>query len=517
MTEPHQDFPETQAEAMDSESNPRDTLGRGRAVIILAVGLATLLFGGYRFWMSSNTPSPSTTSAPITHVDNAEETTTPQLSIPIPDDLDAADSALVGKVREIISQLDNHPHDPAVIGRLGMLYEANGYRDFALRCYALAVQADPSLARWRFHGAVVARLGGDNESAEKAFQEVAELRPDHAPTLEYLGKIAMERNAFDEAEVFFREVIELRPREASPYVEIAQAYLARRRYEEAVPHLSNAASIAPHWNTPPYLLGQAYQAMGRPDEAAAEFAKGANSSPSRVRNPWQAEVLASVITQRAMLQQGRNRIEGGQLLEGIALLQTLIARDPYDLEVAGLLAATLDQAGKSDRARSVLEKALNRDPNHASGQFVLSKIHARRGDLKTALEHVEKSIELNPKNARATMHKGKVLIALQRPTEGLEAYWRTRQLDASVPGIDAAIGRTLMGLKRWGEAIPAWERAYNATPGNWRVLYNFGLAYAEAGRLDDAATMLREAQSLNPQAERIQEALDRVLAAKDNN
>lgn len=429
---------------------------------------------------------------------------------PRPANTDDVDPLLLSAIDDRIHTVEQNLDDPEAWGQLGILYSANGYAPLALDCYRIAYLKDPSRPRWRFHWALNKMGSSDYAETEKAFLDVLALIPDHASTYEQLGKLALERGDYSKAEKFYKKVIALRPDEAPPYAGLAQVYLARGQHEQALTLLNQAINLAPRWGMPHFLRGRVYQALGRTDEVAAELRKGADSSPSRIKNPWLAEIIASVVSERSIVIQAKQRIDAGLMLSGIIMLEKLLKTVPHDKVAISLLTKAYLSTNRPADALRVLDQALEKHDQHPTLYLQRSIAHLHLKHFQLALADAEVALEIAPQDARAYLHKGDALLALKRIEEALEAYTRCRELDPSTQEVHKAIGRCFLHLKRYQEAITPYERAVELESENYRPIFALGMAYAETGRLDEAVKLFRKAQALRPGHQLIQKALERA-------
>jgi tetratricopeptide (TPR) repeat protein len=107
-------------------------------------------------------------------------------------------------------------------------------------------------------------------------------------------------------------------------------------------------------------------------------------------------------------------------------LRTAITRltaqftDPKDVEAIYYLGATLKAEGKTDEAYANFYKATWGQAWKASGYYSLAEIAASRGDMTTALDFVDRSIDSNALNIRAQNLKAAVLRHTGRSREALQ-------------------------------------------------------------------------------------------------
>ncbi len=423
------------------------------------------------------------------------------------------DPLLSSAIHERLDRVTKNRNDPEAWGKLGVLYEANGYRNLALRCYAKAFDLDRTRPRWRFHWGMRKKESGDFPEANRAFQDVLALQPNHAPTFEQIGKIAMDQLAYDRAEIACKKVIELRPNEAGSYVGLAKVFYETGQYEKTLRLLDRAIQLDAQLQIARFLRGQTYRALGRVEEAAVELRRGAGSDPVHIKNSWQTEVAASQVSGQLILARAGVYIDEGLVESGIQLLEELKVQIPEDLEVDLMLAWAYLKTNQPNEAKRVLTNLISSGKDDLRARIHLSTTFFRLNEPMLALKEARNAVELAPDNARTYLHLGYILGLLGRLEESLEAYLHSYELDPSYPDVYLSIGRSLVNLKRVEEAIPYYDGAIQLSPKRWHPMFTLGVLYAQLGRNEEAIRQLEKAIALKPGHPQIQKALNSIRSA----
>ena len=151
----------------------------------------------------------------------------------------------------------------------------------------------------------------------------------------------------------------------------------------------------------------------------------------------------------------RNRSE-----EAAGVLRQAAARAPDNLGILFQLGAALDRAGHQDEAEKVFRDLLSRDPLHATTLNYLGYMLADRGiRLEDAVSLIQRALEVDPENPSyldslgwAYVRQGKLDLADPPLTQAAEKLPRN-----SV--IQDHLGDLRMKQNRRSEAITAWQRA----------------------------------------------------------
>ena len=117
-------------------------------------------------------------------------------------------------------------------------------------------------------------------------------------------------------------------------------------------------------------------------------------------------------------------------------------------------------------AKSTFQKHLflsSRDPNNAEAHYSLGVHYKGLGDLKRAVKHYERSLQIDPENPRARNNLGTVYSMLGRPHDAIHQY----------------------------------SEAIRISPKDSRAHNNLGVVYLKLGDLDQAASQFRAALELD--------------------
>jgi arylsulfatase A-like enzyme/Tfp pilus assembly protein PilF len=255
--------------------------------------------------------------------------------------------------------------------------------------------------------------------------------------------------------------------------EFAAAAAAFERIVEAEPGIVDA------WE----YLALAQIGSGRTDEAAATYRRAIAAAPGSDRLAMKA---ATVFFRMGLLD------------EAAALATRGVTHDPAAAH--GLLAQVALEEGNLDTAEDEARKSMVDTGSHqAAARRLLARVLVARGESALADQswaearnRFEDALDLDPNEAAAQLNLGLLNVAEGRTTEGREL------LEAAVDELPASFrGWNALGMvyARQGDdeaAIAAWTRAHELRPAATEVLYNLGLAHAQAGRFSKAAVYLED-------------------------
>jgi tetratricopeptide (TPR) repeat protein len=137
-------------------------------------------------------------------------------------------------------------------------------------------------------------------------------------------------------------------------------------------------------------------------------------------------------------------------------------------------------------------------PQKAKKEFIQALECTARQDIKGAIEHLQKAVEIAPQFVAAWNHLG--TIAYQsKEFEQAEKYFRealNHDPDSYYPIVN--LGGTLLSMGRFEESLPLNAQSVEKMPGDALAHSQLGQNYFYLGQLDAAENHLKQAKSLDP-------------------
>ncbi len=211
---------------------------------------------------------------------------------------------------------------------------------------------------------------GKLQEAASQFQRSASLTPDNAQAYYNLGVVEMRMNKLDEARGNIAKAVELEP-DAASYQVLSWLYITEGKYADAVDAAQKATELAPTSYSAWANLGTAYiQTSESLPKAESAYRKAAAlAEPNRVKNPKDAELLASM---------AYYNLRGGDPIRSDIMLRQALALSNGDPKV----------------------------------EYVAGEIYELRGERADAIESIAKSI--GPGYSMAEMERDPDLVNLRK-------------------------------------------------------------------------------------------------------
>jgi predicted Zn-dependent protease len=254
----------------------------------------------------------------------------------------------------------------------------------------------------------------------------------------------------EEAVIALESLLAVSPGDPFALAHLAHAQLLRQRPAEALSHAERAEAAGGATSFTARLRGDALYRLRRPAAAAAAYAEAVALGES---GTW------------SLVQLGRSRLRLGHL----------------------------------ETARHAAGEAAEREPSDAAGWALLGDIAVRAGDADEALAMYERAHAAEPGNqyayARMIEFRLRRLPADQRAQE-LEVVLRSR--GRGNPHLTAVQARLQSELGDQSAAAAAWRQSRQGRDDLYAQKME-GYALRKAGKLDQAARVLRESLLRDPQ------------------
>jgi len=171
--------------------------------------------------------------------------------------------------------------------------------------------------------------------------------------------------------------------------------------------------------------------------------------------------------------------------------QTLAREAPFSYQVHELNAEALELQQKWDEAAAEYRKILDINPflpgAHARlGRALLSKPQPTPEAVAQAKKAFEQELEIDPRNASAEYVLGELAKNENDLPTAIRHFSKATKLDTEFSEAYLGLGSALNASKQFAEAIPPLETYVKMAPDSPTGHYQLAMAYAGAGRKDDA-------------------------------
>ena len=145
-------------------------------------------------------------------------------------------------------------------------------------------------------------------------------------------------------------------------------------------------------------------------------------------------------------------------------------------------------------------KAIGLERDLPVAHFVKGLVYRERGEYVKALVESKKAITLDPNYANGHVLQATLLYYAGRPKEGLEEMLKAIQLNPHHPhNYPFHLGQAYFVLRRYDEAITAFNKGLFSNPSSERLHVWLAAAYAHDGQVDEAIWQMKQVLMANPE------------------
>jgi len=163
-----------------------------------------------------------------------------------------------------------------------------------------------------------------------------------------------------------------------------------------------------------------------------------------------------------------------------------------------VLGAALKQMGKINESLVAIQKSVELDPQDAKAHYNLGVMFKELGRLDEAEVSYRKAIALKPDYGEAHSNLGATLQDLGRLDGAETSYRKAIALKPDYGEAYSNLGNTLQEQGRLKEAEASFRKAIALKPDFAEAHYNLGLLLKELGRIKEAEASCRQAIALKP-------------------
>ena len=369
-------------------------------------------------------------------------------------------------VRKAIEDGDNRDKLGAIIGNLGMLYQANHFYHEAISCYGLSMELDRKNPRWSYLAASVRQERGENESVLQLLEETVRTAPAYSPALLKLADSYFKVGDEKGAETYYQRRLGLSAGDPYALMGLARIAIRNSQFERAQAFLEKAIRSDPGFGDAHRLLANVHTHFGRNEEARQALAKAAQCLRFRpAADPW---------------------------LDGLMDLC-------YDSEQILVLGSkALAQLDMETALKKLYPRALEVDPENPNVHLAMGTALFMIGEKVKARQFYEEAIRLNPKSDEAYFQLGVISQSEGKLKDAEALFLKALTFQSHNPNVYNNLGVVLLEQGTLDRAIDYLEQALELYPEHLNAVYNLGMALWASGRTREAVERYRQALQMKP-------------------
>ena len=381
---------------------------------------------------------------------------------------DAASAA--SRLTELAPQLDR----ASTQFWIGRALEESGDLDGARRRYTLAQRRDSAWTAPLIALVALEQRRGDWRAVASHARALVARAPKDIGAWSALVGALESLGAGEAAEKVARQCLELFPDRPEPLLLLARALRAQGNTDEALEALTAAET---HGATPQLAIAR-IRTLGIGGRVDAGVVAGRAAVATYPEEPEVHSALASLL------------FAAGAEAEGAHATDRALALDPD--EPAPLRERCIFRAstGRWPGARDDCTRYLDARSEDAEVAFIRAVALQQLGETQQAIAAYRRAAALDERNARPYNNLAELLAAQGDLDGALAAAQQAYRLDESNPYIMDTLGALYLEKGLVDRAISVLEDAHQGAPDLADAQLHLGLAYRDAGRTDEARTLL---------------------------
>lgn len=375
----------------------------------------------------------------------------------------------------------------------------------------------------------------DYEQAVRDTRQAVELDPGNAVAWRNLGWALSEVGRIDEAQEKFLEALRIDPKDIESYLGLGICYREKGQFADAEKVLRSAVSIESYRGLTG--LGWCYLKQRRFPAAEAAFRKVIELRPDLVQG---YSGLGMCLFEEKRLQEAQDVLEKalsikpddyeanfvmGLLFKNRAdntrayrCFQTALAAKKSD-QVYAWLGEVLFLRGEYEQALDALQKSMQLNPRNMDAYMGIASVYRAQGKFEDALEVYEMALRIDPSSALIYANMGMQFRELAQSPETWDqaerCFRKALELDPDCATAHLGLGMIAHDLQKGRElAITHLKRAIELDPEEATGHYQMGIMYLEERDAARALEYMSRARALDPHNDMIKGGLKTVYEMK---
>ena len=356
---------------------------------------------------------------------------------------------------------------------------------------------------------------GELDTAEKQLWEIVTAEPENAPAINLLGRIRIQQKRFPEAEALFKRVLAITPDSAAGHRSLGELYLLQGRRDEAELSYQKAHELDPRDVKTSLALGKVYGETGK-FERSIEILNGipADARPSAALPVLASDYLAlhlpdKVAALAPLVLRGAPSdpaliprfalvlVENGFVDDAGELLKSAPEKQKGTAEHLLVLARVQERQGDPAQAERTLNRVTKLDPKLFEPWFQSARLASQAKDYKREASLLDKALEIQPDHVEALRH---LVLARMRSGDAAKAVADARRLYSLHPEDPDAIyllGAAMVNHAEWHDARPIMEKLVSVRD-DATAHVMMGMTLLNDGDMEAASLQIERALQLDP-------------------
>ncbi|EDY86957.1 hypothetical protein GP5015_186 [gamma proteobacterium HTCC5015] len=332
------------------------------------------------------------------------------------------------------------------------------------------------------------------DEALTLLSDTLEVHPDHNELRLTYARLLIQEHRYFDARAEYQKMFQEQPHNVDLAMRLGFLSLELMELDEADNYFSHVLRSGRNSQEALYYLGRVAEQRGDYSAALRHYLRVSEGEYHR----------------DAVLRQGRMLAQLGRVDEGMSVIDTMAESDPNPDNEADYALAKVDilmGEYQFERAYSVLQSALEKEPDNFDLIYAHSLVAEKVGEIDRAIKDLRHLLELEPDNPNLKNALGYTLVNRQRDLEEGEALIREAYaLKPHNPAVMDSMGWLHFRKGELETALEFLQRAYD-TDRDPEIAAHLGEVLWHLGDKDRARRIWNEAQEASPNHDVLQQTI----------
>ena len=351
-----------------------------------------------------------------------------------------------------------NPESYPAHGAMGDCYRGLGQYDEAEKQYKKAIKINPKYDDAVMAWGVSLRIQERYEDAIEKFKEAIKINPKSEAAYGNWGICLRDQKRYEDAIEKFKEAIKINPEAYPAHGAMGDCYRELGQYDEAEKQYKKAIKINPKSDDAVMAWGVSLRIQERYEDAIEKFKEAIKINPKSEAAYWNWGICLRAL----------KRFE-----EAIEKFKKAIKIKPESYRTHVAMGRCFREIGQYDEAEKLYKKAIEIDPTYYHAYIAWGACLHKQERYEDAIEKCKKTIKIDPKSEYAYWLWGDSLLSQGHYKKAINLFEK-HMANSNDEDVINSYGKSLMGAKRYDEALKQFERIIKIKPEYYKVYLFYG-------------------------------------------
>ena len=393
----------------------------------------------------------------------------------------------------------------ALVLKASLLFSKRAFTE-ATKCFSVLCEIHPENADYLEQKGLCHFELGEFEKSLKCFEKVTELNSSNGDGWYNRGLCLQMLGRTEEAKDFYIKAISIIPNHFKAHNNLGVYYLIKRDYEEALKWFEKAITIDPLNENLQKRIRFVREISNKKasygDETIYQLINDAHEQMERgnfqeAYQLWQKVVKNGFEDTEILYNIAYCLWNLGKHSKAIEYCNKVLNRDSLFVHALNIKGNALDDIGDHKRAIECYKKSVEIDPDYYEAWNGMGLSYKAIGDFEQAMKCYEEAIKIKPDFFRAWFNKANLLDDMNKTEDAINAWEETKKI-VETEDVWNNLGHCLFKIKKYDEALHAFEQAIRLNPNSAQAWTNKGATLTAMNKFNEAVECFKEALRIKP-------------------